>query len=54
MIESFELELLEVGDLRGDEEEAVADKVEGCVDAGGGREDFAEAGYAFVCFGIEE
>lgn len=48
MAESFELEFLEVGYLRGDEEEAVADEGEGCVDAGGGGEDFAEAGDARV------
>lgn len=54
MTESFELQLLEVGDLRGDEGEAVADEGEGGVDAGGGGEYFAEAGYALVYLGIEE
>ena len=52
--ESFELELFELGDLRGDEEEAVAYEGEGCVDAGGGGEDFAEAGDARVGRGGEE
>lgn len=52
--ESFELELFELGDLRGDEGEAVADEGQGCVDAGGGGEDFAEAGDARVSRGGEE
>lgn len=52
--ESFELELFELRDLRGDEEEAVADEGEGCVDAGGGGEDFAEAGDARVGRGGKE